>query len=56
MAREGPTYRPMDGDPAAPQGHRLNDQMLALLGDPLTPAQVLDPTAWYVYDELVDTS
>jgi Fur family transcriptional regulator, ferric uptake regulator len=43
MAREGPTYRPVDGDPDAPQGHRLNDQMLALLGDPLTPAEVLDP-------------
>jgi tyrosinase len=56
MAREGPIYRPVDGDPDAPQGHRLNDQMLALLGDPLTPAEVLDPTAWYVYDQLLDTS
>jgi tyrosinase len=56
MVREGPTYRPTDGDPGAPQGHRLNDQMVALLGDPLTPAEVLDPSDWYVYDQLVDTS
>lgn len=55
MAREGSAYRPVEGDPDAPQGHRLNDRMLALLGDPLTPAEVLDPTAWYVYDQLVDT-
>jgi tyrosinase len=56
MAREGLTYRPVEGDPDAPQGHRLEDQMVALLGDSLTPAQVLDPTAWYVYDQLVDTT
>ena len=56
MAREGQTYRPVDGDPDAPQGHRLNDQMLALLGDSLTPAELLDPTAWYVYDQLIDTT
>jgi tyrosinase len=56
MAREGPTYRPVAGDPEAPQGHRLEDQMVALLGDSLTPAQVLDPAAWYVYDQLVDTT
>jgi tyrosinase len=42
--------------PNAPQGHWLEDQMLALLGDSLTPAEVLDPTAWYVYDQLVDTT
>jgi hypothetical protein len=30
--------------------------MVALLGDPLTPAEVLDPTDWYVYDQLVDSS
>jgi tyrosinase len=56
MAREGLTYRPVDSDPGAPQGHRLNDQMLALLGDPLTPADVLDPSNWYVYDQLLGTS
>jgi len=30
--------------------------MVALLGDPLRPVEVLDPTAWYVYDQLVATS
>jgi tyrosinase len=56
MAREGTTYRPVDGDANAPQGHRLNDQMLALLGDSLTPSEVLDPSPWYVYDQLIDTT
>jgi tyrosinase len=49
-----PTDRSMGTQ--CPQGHRLEDQMLALLGDSLTPAEVLDPTAWYVYDQLVDTT
>jgi hypothetical protein len=29
---------------------------MALLGDPFTPAEVLDPTDWYVDDQLVATS
>jgi tyrosinase len=52
MARNGRTYRPTGTEAGAPTGHRLNDPMVALLGQALTPAQVLDPTAWYAYDEL----
>ena len=56
MQREGPAYRPVQGDPEAPEGHRLTDQMVALLGASLTPADVLDPSQWYRYDRLVGTS
>lgn len=55
MSREGLEYRPLDEDADAPQGHRLDDAMVALLGDSLRPADVLDPTDWYVYDKLVAT-
>lgn len=42
--------------PRRPQGHRLEDQMVALLGDSLTPLGVLARTAWYIYNQLVDTT
>ena len=44
------TYEPAPGEQGAPSGHRLDDAMVALLGDPMTPRQVLDPNAWYAYD------
>jgi len=47
-------YRPSDGDSGAPEGHRLNDAMMTLLGKSLRPAAVLDPSDWYDYDKLVD--
>jgi tyrosinase len=52
MARNGRTYQPTDVDLGAPSGHRLHDQLYALFGDPLTPAQVLDASPWYEYDTL----
>lgn len=55
MNREGPKYRPLDADGDAPEGHRLDDAMVTLLGEPLRPTDVLDPTDWYVYDQLVAT-
>jgi tyrosinase len=52
MIKHGRTYAPVGNEPDAPQGHRLNDSMIALLGQPLTPRQVLDPRDWYRYDAL----
>jgi tyrosinase len=52
MGPHGRTYLPTDNQPGAPSGHRLNDAMVALLGQSLTPAQVLDPSQWYAYDRL----
>jgi tyrosinase len=34
-------------------GHRIDDPMYALLSDPVTPRQMLDPSDFYTYDELV---
>lgn len=50
MVERGRTYAP-DPD-EGPAGHRLNDQMFALLGESLTPADVLDVAADYDYDTL----
>lgn len=52
MVDHGRDYRPDEADADAPVGHRLNDTMVALLGQPLRPVDVLDPSAWYVYDDL----
>lgn len=52
MVDHGRNYRPDQADADAPVGHRLNDTMVALLGRPLRPADVLDASAWYVYDDL----
>ena len=35
-----------------PAGHRLNDTMFAIVGETLTPADVLDVSARYTYDSL----
>ncbi len=49
----GRTYVP-DGTAANGNsaGHNLNDTMVALLGQSMTPVQVLDPSTWYDYDNL----
>jgi tyrosinase len=52
MVARGRTYVPNGTEPNAPVGHRRNDTMVALLGQALTPAQVLNPAAWYAYDQL----
>ena len=42
-------------DPTASQqlrGHRLDDDMYALLSRPVTPRQMLDPSDFYTYDTL----
>jgi tyrosinase len=52
MTKRGRTYHPTSEEPGAPQGHRLDDAMVALLGQSLTPRQVLDPSSWYRYDVL----
>lgn len=56
MEQHGPQYRPVAGDGDAPAGHRLDDSMVALLGGSLRPAEVLDASAWYVYDDLTVTT
>lgn len=48
----GRTYAPNGTAGANVPGHNLNDRMVALLDEALTPAQVLDPAAWYDYDDL----
>jgi tyrosinase len=50
MAVRGRVYVPTASSPGAPRGHRLDDALVALLGRPLTPAQVLTPP--YTYDAL----
>ncbi len=51
MDSKGRTYRPAAGE--GPSGHRFDDTMIAILGDPMTPQDVLDPNQWYSYDSLV---
>lgn len=50
MINQGRDYRPQVGE--GPQGHRINDSMVAILGDSMTPIDVIDPAQWYQYDEL----
>lgn len=52
MVEHGRQYRPTVADADAPIGHRLDDTMVTLLGAPLRPADVLDASAWYTYDDL----
>lgn len=53
MADRGRVYLP---DPSAPMeltGHRLEDEMYSIfVRAPITPAQVLDPSRFYSYDQL----
>lgn len=49
----GRVYRP-DGTPGENvPGHNLGDEMVTLVGQPMTPAQTLDMTADYDYDTLM---
>ncbi len=48
----GLAYAPEASVAGAPAGHRLDDPLVALLGEAMTPAEVLDPTPWYDYDDL----
>ncbi len=50
----GRTYSPGNDEPDAPVGHRLDDPMFALIGQPLTPAQVLQAGQWYAYDTVAE--
>lgn len=52
MTEHGRTYAPGSGAVGAPAGHTLNDTLVTLVGQPLTPADVLDPSQWYGYDSL----
>ena len=50
MMNNARNYRPVAGE--GPQGHRIDDFMVAILGERLRPIDVLDPTQWYQYDDL----
>ena len=50
MNNTGRQYAPLAGQ--GPQGHRIDDAMIAILGSSLTPQDVLDPSPWYDYDSL----
>jgi len=52
MTRHGRSYLPSGSERDAPQGHRLQDTMLTLLGQAQRPADVLDAATWYSYDSL----
>ena len=48
MAEEGRSYQPTSNQ--GPAGHRMNDLMVAVLGE--RPSDVLNPAEWYSYDSL----
>lgn len=50
MVERGRVYEPGPG--VGPAGHRLSDEMFALLGSTMTPADVLDVSGEYDYDTL----
>lgn len=50
MQSRGRQYNPQPNEGI--EGQRLNDIMVSILGDAMTPAQVLDPSQWYDYDNL----
>ena len=50
MANNGLVYQPRSNQ--GPNGHRIDSTMLALIGAAMTPQQILDPSAWYSYDNL----
>jgi tyrosinase len=52
LVQRGRSYLPGPGDDQAPTGQRLDDTMVTLLGEPLRPSDVLDPTPWYGYDTI----
>jgi tyrosinase len=50
---QSPPYAPTNAESASLLGHRLDDQMYALLSSPQTPKQMLNVTQYYTYDSLV---
>lgn len=53
MREHGRTYVPEQTEPATLQLHRINDAMYSVLTtQPVTPADVLDISAFYSYDKL----
>lgn len=52
LTQRGRTYAPTSADADPPSGQKLDDTMVTLLGEPMRPADVLDPSAWYSYDAL----
>ena len=48
MGQRGPVYEP--GRNRGPRGHRIDSTMVSIIGDALTPGQVLNPSQWYAYD------
>jgi tyrosinase len=52
LEQNGDVYVPAQNEPESLRGHRINDAMNALLSQPLTPAQVLDVSDFYSYDNL----
>jgi tyrosinase len=49
----GPTYVPDQTAPDELRGHRIDDELNAILSDPLTPRQMLDVDDFYTYATLV---
>jgi tyrosinase len=47
-----PPYVPDNSAGTTLQGHRIDDQMYALLSSPVTPGQMLDVQSFYSYDSL----
>ena len=48
-SRRGRSYVPQRNQ--GPHGHRIDSLMMAVIGDAMTPADVLDPSRWYPYDK-----
>jgi tyrosinase len=48
----GKVYVPLQTEPAALRGHRLNDTLSSFLSGSTTPSEMLDVTAFYSYDSL----
>jgi tyrosinase len=53
MTDHGRLYLPDDTAPASLKGHRLHDQLAALVSAPMQPADTLDMTAIDQYDSLL---
>jgi tyrosinase len=52
MQKNGRVYKPTADDVDGPDGQRLDDPIQSPFGDPVTPADVLDMTDVYTYDNL----
>ena len=53
MTRRGRVYVPDPSEPMELAGHRRDDEMYSIfLRAPITPADVLDASRFYAYDQL----